>query len=259
MFRFIRHWLDRRVLARHAIPAHAWRQAFDQLPLLDHLDEAERERLRALAVLFLHRKSIDGAHGLEITRQMSLVIALQACLPILQLGLDAYHGWSSVVVYPSGFVSERVERDEYGVEHRVSEDLSGEAWLQGPVILSWDDTEHAGLEDGYNLVIHEFAHKLDMQNGRANGFPPLHADMDAGVWTRVFSEGFERFVAACERGEDTGIDCYAASSPAEFFAVLSETFFEQPGLLAARFEAVYRQMSQYYRQDPLARLRDKRH
>lgn len=253
MFRFIRHWLDRRVLARHSITATEWEHAFADLPLLDHLSDAERERLCELAVLFLHHKSIDGARGLDITRRMSLVIALQACLPVLALGLECYQGWSGVVVYPSGFVSERVERDEYGVEHYVSEDLSGEAWLQGPVILSWDDTAHAGYEDGYNLVIHEFAHKLDMQNGRANGFPPLHSDMDAGNWTRALSAGFERFQALCERGEDIGIDCYAASSPAEFFAVLSETFFEQPELLVQRFEDVFVQMRLYYRQDPLAR------
>ena len=254
MLRFIRQWLDRRLIERHSITAAEWQLAITHLPLLDHLDETEHKRLRELAVLFLHRKSIDGAHGLEITRHMALVIALQACLPVLALGIEAYDGWSSVVVYPSGFVSKRVERDEFGVEHHVSESLSGEAWLEGPVILSWDDTEYAGIEDGYNLVIHEFAHKLDMQNGSANGFPPLHEGMDGDDWTRAFSEGFDRLQQLCEHGDEIGIDCYAVTSPAEFFAVLSETFFEQPEILHQRFAAVYAQMKLYYRQDPLARL-----
>ena len=254
MLRFIRQWFNRRVLERHSITGAEWQRACAVLPLLDHLDDAEREQLRELAVLLLHRKSIDGAHGLEISRHMALVIALQACLPVLALGVEAYDGWSSIVVYPSAFVSERVEYDEYGVEHHVSEDLSGEAWLQGPVILSWDDTAQAGYEDGYNLVIHEFAHKLDMQNGRANGFPPLHDGMDSAEWTNAFSDGFNRFQALCETGEDVGIDCYAATSPAEYFAVLSEIFFEQPEVLVERFEDVYEQMKRYYRQDPLARL-----
>jgi Mlc titration factor MtfA (ptsG expression regulator) len=255
VLQIIRNWLDRRVLERSTITPLEWDAAFDALPLLDGLSAEEKGGLRRLAILFLHRKSIEGAHGLEITRAMALIIALQACLPVLRLGLETYDGWTTVIVYPSGFAPERVIHDEYGVEHHVRDELSGEAWEQGPVLLSWDDTEHAGDVDGYNLVIHEFAHKLDMQNGDANGFPPLHRDMDAKTWTRVFSDGFDDFQRRCERGEYCGIDCYAASSPAEFFAVLSEVFFERPDLLQRHYAAIYQQMRQYYRQDPLARLR----
>ena len=121
-------------------------------------------------------------------------------------------------------------------------------------MLAWDQTEYAGYVDGCNLVIHEFAHKLDMQNGVANGFPPLHPEMDRDAWTRAFSTGFENFQRHCARGEDIGIDHYAASSPAEFFAVLSEIFFERPGLLRRHYGAVFEQMKRYYRQDPLLRL-----
>ena len=255
MFRLIRDWLERGVLERSTITQADWDAAFRSLPLLDRLADEEKVRLRRLAILFLHRKSIAGAHGLEITRPMALIVALQACLPILELGLDAYDGWTTIIVYPSGFAPERVIYDEYGVEHYVRDELSGEAWEQGPVLLSWDDTEYAGYEDGFNLVIHEFAHKLDMQNGDANGFPPLHRDMDPKAWTRIFSEGFEDFERCCERGDDLGIDCYAASSPAEFFAVLSEIFFERPDLLQRHYAAIYQQMRRYYRQDPLARMR----
>ena len=253
MFQLIRKWLDRRVIRQSPITASDWSSAYDSLPLLRGLGADDRRRLQELAILFLHRKSIVGAHDLVITRPMSLIIALQACLPILALGLDSYEGWSTIIVYPSGFAPQRVVHDEYGVEHHLRDELSGEAWHRGPVILAWDETEHAGLVDGYNLVIHEFAHKLDMQNGEANGFPPLHREMDASAWTRSFSAGFEDFERRCERGEDIGIDCYAATSPAEFFAVLSEAFFERPDLLRHHYADLYQHLRQYYRQDPLSR------
>jgi Mlc titration factor MtfA (ptsG expression regulator) len=255
MLRFIRNWFDRRAAKRAPIPIADWDSAFAALPLLEHLNSQEKQQIQLLADLFLQRKTITGAQGLEITRRMTLIIALQACLPILAIGLEPYAGWTSIVVYPSGFAAQRVVTDDYGVEHRVRDELLGEAWQQGPVILAWDVTEYAGYEDGCNLVIHEFAHKLDMQNGVANGFPPLHREMDIESWTRAFSAGFEDMQRHCDRGEDIGIDCYAASSPAEFFAVLSETFFERPDLLQRYFGAIYAQMRQYYRQDTLARCR----
>lgn len=254
MLAYVRNWFDRRIVERSPIAPADWEAAFAALPLLDGLDAGERQRLRELVILFLHRKAFDGAHGLEVTRAMQLLIALQACLPILELGLDCYAGWETVIVYPSGFAPEHVFTDEYGVEHRTRDELSGEAWERGPVLLSWDDTEDAGQLDGYNLVIHEFAHKLDMQNGEANGFPPLHPDMDPAEWTRIFSQAFEDFGRRCERDEDLGIDEYASSDPAEFFAVLSESFFERPDILSRRYPAVYEQLRRYYRQDPLPRI-----
>ena len=251
MFDSIRNWLDRRVLERTEITALQWDAAFSSLQLLDRLTAREQQRLRELAILFLHRKTVTGAHNLVITQDMSLVIALQACLPVLELGLESYTGWSTIIVYPSAFAPQRLVRDEYGVEHQVADQLLGEAWQKGPVILAWDKTRYSGYVDGCNLVIHEFAHKLDMQNGEANGFPPLPRDMDIQTWTRVFSAGFEDFQQRCARGEDIGIDCYGASSPAEFFAVFSEIFFERPDLLQRYFGSVYEQLKLYYRQDPL--------
>ena len=254
MFRFIRNWLDRRTIAQTSITPAEWGAAFASLPLLDGLSGQEKSTLQELTILFLQDKSIAGAQGLVITQAMSLIVALQACLPVLALGLESYSGWSTIIVYPSGFAPQRVVRDEYGVEHHTQDHLSGEAWQRGPVVLAWDKTEYAGYVDGCNLVIHEFAHKLDMQNGVANGFPPMHPDMDRDAWTRAFSTGFEDFQRHCARGEDIGIDHYAASSPAEFFAVLSEIFFERPGLLRHHYGAVFEQMKRYYRQDPLLRL-----
>lgn len=203
----------------------------------------------------MHRKAFEGTHGLVVTQPMVLMIALQACLPILKLGLEGYEGWHSVIVYPSGFAPERVIRDEYGVEHHVQSNLAGEAWHRGPVILAWDEASQAGVIDGHNLVIHEFAHKLDMQNGEANGFPPLHEGMVAKEWTEVLGMAYEDFCRSCNAGENIGIDYYASTSPAEFFAVLSEVFFERPEIIHRHYAAVYEQLKQYYRQDPLARLR----
>jgi hypothetical protein len=131
--------------------------------------------------------------------------------------------------------------------------MSGESWLAGPVILSWADAELRG-KSGYNVVIHEFAHKLDMLNGDPNGFPPLHAGMDREGWSRAFSAAYEDFRGRVERRDVTAIDPYASESPAEFFAVLSEAFFETPGAVRAEYATVYDQLSAFYRQDPAARL-----
>lgn len=254
MFRFIQNWLDRRILDRSAVTSAQWSEAFDALPLLRGLSAEEKQGLQRLAILFCDRKVFESTHGLVVSHPMKLIIALQACLPVLKLGLQGYEGWVSVIIYPSGFAPKRVIRDEYGVEHYVQSNLAGEAWHRGPVILAWDEAEHGGIIDGHNLVIHEFAHKLDMQNGEANGFPPLHTGMDSIAWTEALSTGFEDLQRKCSAGLDIGIDCYAASSPAEYFAVSSEVFFERPDVLQRYYAAVYEQFRQYYRQDPLARL-----
>ena len=252
MFRFFRNWRDRRILRRFPVTEAQWQAAFAQLPLLDGLSADELLRLRELVPLFLHRKSLEAAQGLVLDDHKALVIALQACLPILNLGLDWYDGWVSIVVYPEAFRPVRTMVDEYGVEHRSQDALSGEAWGRGVVILSWADTEHAGVIDGHNLVIHEFAHKLDMLNGAANGFPPLHAGMDARHWSETFSHAYANF----QHHQHQGIDPYAATDPAEFFAVLSELFFERPEVLHHHYPEVYALMQQFYRQDTLARFRD---
>ena len=254
MFHLFRNWLDRRIIQRSTITSTQWAEAFTSLPLLHGLAADEKQTLREMAILFLHHKAFEGAHGLAVTQPMALIIALQACLPILKLGLDSYADWYAVIVYPAGFAPKRVIVDEYGLEHHVQSNLSGESWQRGPVVLAWDETERAGIIDGHNLVIHEFAHKLDMQNGQANGYPPLHAEMNAATWVEAFSIGYEDFQDNCRRGKHIGIDCYAASSPAEYFAVLSEVFFEQPSVLQKHYAAIYEQLRQYYRQDPLARL-----
>lgn len=255
MIKFIRSWLDRGIIARSTISAAQWEAAYAQLPLLRGYSAAEKKALTELAILFLHRKVFEGAAGFVVTPAMTLIIALQACIPILKLGLDCYDGWISVIVYPAGFAPKREQRDEYGVVHSVQTHLSGESWQRGPVVLAWDATEHAGVIDGHNLVIHEFAHKLDMQTGSANGFPPIHPEMSSALWFETLSAGFENLQDRCRRGLATEIDCYAATAPAEFFAVLSEVFFERPDVLLHHYPAICHLFQQYYRQDPLTRLR----
>jgi len=253
MFEWYRRWRRQRILQRSAISAAEWQQAFARLPLLDSLDAGERTRLRELATLFLHDKQLQGVGTVQLSRDMLLIIALQACLPVLALGLAWYDGWRTVLVYPDDFAIERREMDESGVVHQVHHQLAGEAWQDGPVILSWNDLREAGAIDGYNLVIHEFAHKLDMRNGVANGFPPLPADMAVADWTSAFAAAYGNFQARVRAGH-APFDAYGATSPAEFFAVASEVFFERPGLLRHHYPLVYCQLQAFYRQDPLSRL-----
>ena len=254
MFGRLKNWRNRRILRKARFGERVVTTALASLPFLEQLDQQQRQRLVELAILFCHEKRFEGAHGLDITDHMRLFIALQACLPILELGLDCYRGWVSIIVYPAAFAPERLIVDEDGVEHVERRDLSGEAWQQGPVILSWEDVEYPGWAEGVNLVIHEFAHKLDMQNGEANGFPPLHRGMDTEIWSATLQAGFDDLQLRCDADEEALIDCYAANSPAEFFAVLSEVFFMRADLLQYSYPQIYQQFRLYYRQDPLARI-----
>ncbi len=228
-----------------------WRKAL-ALPLFDRLDEDERGRLRTLAERFIQEKTFSAAAGAEIDGAVCASIAVQAALPVLNLDLDSYGRWQEIIVYPAGFVPEREEMDEAGVVHHVRHPMSGEAWEGGPVVLSWEDVRWSGLCDGFNVVIHEFAHKLDMANGAANGLPQLHSGIRAEEWSAAFVPAFDDFCRRVGAGEETAIDPYAAESPAEFFAVLTEYFFELPEVLHADYPAVFDQMRRYYRQDPLA-------
>lgn len=250
MFKAIRNWLDRRVIRQSDIPENVWQSAFAQLPVLNRLTGDERARLRDLAILLIHKKQFTGARGLHTDQPKQLLIALQACLPILNLGMSWYRNWRSIIVYPENFATEATMVDEAGISHKVRRALSGEAWERGPVILSWSDTVDAGEIDGSNLVIHEFVHKLDMLNGRANGFPPLHNGMSKRVWTSTFSDAFEDFTGRLFDGDTAGIDPYAGHSPAEFLAVLSEVFFERPELVHDLYPEVHEQMVLFFRQNP---------
>lgn len=217
---------------------------------------AERAKLRDLVRLFLATKSITAAGGHTLDDAMRVSIAAQACILVLELGIDYYDGWEEVIVYPDEFFPEQTWTDEAGVVHTERVGRLGEAWLKGPVVLSWADVARAGDADVANVVIHEFAHKLDMLNGSANGFPPLHRDMRRRAWSTAFEDAFHHHGVRVRRRENTAIDPYAAESPAEFFSVASEVFFEMPDVLADVYPAVYEQMRLFYRQDPLRRVRE---
>ena len=247
MFRFLRP-------ERAAFTDASWHSVRRSLPIVATLPDPDAARLRALAEVFLRTKSLEGAGGFELDEESRVLVAAQACVPVLELGMEAYTGWRSVIVYPGGFVSRGTSVDETGVEHEWEEPRSGESWSHGPVVLSWEDVAASGRLEGYNVVIHEMAHKLDMLNGDANGFPPLHAGMDGATWYRAFSEAFEDLCARVDAGERTDIDDYATEGPDEFFAVTSEYFFEWPEALVACYPKVYAELRAFYRQDPMERV-----
>jgi Mlc titration factor MtfA (ptsG expression regulator) len=246
-------WRRSRILQHTTLDAALWRATVERYPFIHALSDEELARLRELVVLFLHDKSIQGAAGMAISRAVRVAIAAQACVLILNLGLHYYRGWVEVIVYPDEFVAEYDYVDDAGVAHRVQEPMTGESWERGPVLLSWADAQEAGKGTAYNVVIHEFAHKLDMLNGEPNGFPPLHADMSRERWSSALAAAYEQFCREVDSGRELDIDEYAAESPAEFFAVISEVFFESPASVRQLYPEVYTQFSQFYRQDPAAR------
>ncbi len=242
-------WLQQRYGRRATIPDSLWQESLAGFPYAAALPAPDRERLRQQAGQFLRAKTFEGAGGLVVTDAMRLAVALQACTLILNLDLAYYAGWQAVILYPGDFRVAREQMDEDGVVHQWSEILAGESWQQGPVILSWDTASLP--EDGINVVLHEFAHKLDMRNGPADGYPPLPPTINPDDWAHDFQQAYDDFTRAVDRNEAVRLDAYAAESPAEFFAVLSETFFLQPQEVRDDFPAVYDRLRSFYRQDPL--------
>ena len=256
LFAALRRYRRKRILRNAALPDALWRDACDALPFLAAYTADEMAGLRDLVVLFLDAKSIVGAQGHDVTPLQRTIIGIQACVPVLNLDLALYDGFENIVVYPGEFVPGWEYEDEYGVVHRQDDALAGEAMHGGPVVLSWPDVEASADWDSaqMNLVIHEFAHKIDMRDGDANGCPPLPDGQSRDDWQRVMREAYADFCARVEAGEETAIDPYAAENPGEFFAVLSEVFFAEATLLRGEYPAVYREFARFYRQDPAARL-----
>jgi Mlc titration factor MtfA (ptsG expression regulator) len=256
LFDAIRRWRRARVLASAAIPDALWDAAVAALPLLAIYHPAELVRLRAEVVLFLNAKSIVGAGGHQVTPLQRVIIAIQACVLILNLDHDWYDDFESVIVYPDQFEPGWEYEDAAGVVHRQQGPLAGEAMSRGPVMLSWPDVA-AGADwtaAGMNLVIHEFAHKLDMRSGEADGCPPLPRGMSAQRWKATFDAAYAHFSARVQLGRRTLIDPYAAEHPAEFFAVLAEVFFADPRCLRNEYRALYELFAEFFGQNPAARI-----
>ena len=247
-------WLRHRQEPAH-VPDALWQTVVSALPFLVSLSAEEQLRLRRLADDFLASKEFTAAGGLALSDAICVSIAAQGCLPILNLGLDYYRGWVGVIVYADEFIIPRSVEDEFGVVHEYQELASGEAWDGGPLLISWRDAQMAG--SGYNVVIHEFAHKLDMLNGEANGIPPLPPEIARNDWQQVLLASYDDFCSLVDEadaaGRDTVFDPYASENPGEFFAVMSEAFFETPALLRDEYPAFYAQLTVFYRQDPASR------
>lgn len=249
IYRLYRQWW----LKRHPISDELW-LPLTTMPILRGLKASELQRLKVLAAWFLHTKSISPVKDIEFSDPMRLVLAVQAVLPILNLGFDAYDDWQEIIIYPSQFVTPTSERDRHGFVHEGEQVLAGQARSDGPVLLSWHDVMEAPWQDGFNVVIHELAHKLDMRNGFPNGNPPLHHGMNQDHWQAAFSHAFIDLQHKARSDEYSPIDLYAATTPAECFAVCSEVFFEDPHTLFDTYPAVYEQLKLFYRQDPKTRL-----
>lgn len=235
--------------AASPVPDALWTQVIGDTPWLTALPAAGHRRLRSLVEAFLACKEFHGAGGMVLCDEIMLSIAIQACLPILRTGIDSYRHWVGIVVYPGEFLVEHPEMDESGVMHDGARTLLGEAWHGGPVVVSWHEHAMAGV----NVLVHEFAHTLDMANGEADGFPPLPADMSRSDWAQAFSAAYDTLCRQVDHGLPTAIDPYASEHPAEFFAVASEAFFETPERLHAAFPAVHGQLARLYGLDPLTR------
>jgi Mlc titration factor MtfA (ptsG expression regulator) len=273
----VMRWLQK-ILPRDKprIPQPLWRQCIARLPFLQRLPAGDLERLKQLSENLLDKKTFTGAGGLEMTDEIAVMIAAQASLPVLNLTLDLYRDMAGIIVYPSEFIVPHAEMDEAGVMHEWQAPVAGEAVdVGGAVVLSWEDIENVDAP-GYNVVIHEFAHKIDMGDGAPNGCPPFlaayHEGMSHTEWQRTFCAAYEDFSARVDELDNRlpadpsspedeeeyealyavlPLDPYAAGNPAEFFAVASEAFFILPRPLAAAYPEVFRLLGRYYRQAPL--------
>ena len=262
MFSWLKAKRRERALAVHALLDSEWNAALNELPFLDHYDSVILTRLRLLTTLFLVEKSIvsgatSGAHVLDVTPHMRILIAVQACLLIVGQGASVvaamtdFDGWENVVVYPGDFPRTQDFEDDAGVVHRVDEPIAGESWEGGPVLLSWPAVEAGYDESGMALVIHEFAHKIDMLDGVVNGVPPLRGPTRSAFSTAI-NAAYEDFCRRVDLGEKTAVDPYAAEFIEEFFAVMCEVFFAEPELLLHEYPTYYNVLRSYFKVDPIA-------
>jgi Mlc titration factor MtfA (ptsG expression regulator) len=251
----------KRLLERSPIDEELWAWAVKEHRIFRPFPTEDLGRLRELATIFLAEKIFRPVGGAVLDEELKTSIAAQACLPLLGLDIDWYSDWSTIIVTPREYDVRKREVDEAGVVHEYDDEFAGESFDLGPVALSRVDIEASGWGDGYNVVIHEMAHKLDGRDGAFDGCPPLHRDMDQAAWKRAFTAAFEDLRARIERPAPRNsharrrrrgprIDEYAAESPDEFFAVACEYFFEKPQLLVSEYPDVYSQLALFFKRDP---------
>ncbi len=253
MFAAWKNWRDARRVRKMGYTREEWEAAVGDWPLMARFEGQERTALFDLSLRFLARKSIASGGGFAHTDAIWLKVATSACVSILYLGLHWYDGWYTVMLYEGAFIPNRPPLSEDGVVHAQGPVLAGEAWHQGPVILSWDAICDACAPDNRasNVVIHEMSHKLDMRRNGANGRPPLHTGMNPKQWHDTFTACWEELLSDYQHHRPMPVDVYALTGPGEFFAVCSEAFFEGPDQLYKDWPALYRLLAQFYRQGEL--------
>ncbi len=249
-------WIERRRqrLRDQPFPA-AWRDILRRrVPYVRALPADLQRQLKAHIQVFLAEKAFIGCQGLVITDEVRVTVAAQACLLLLNRPTDYYPKLRQVLVYPGAFVVNELRGDGSGVLQDERRVLAGQSWTQGQVILSWQDVLEgaADTHDAQNVVIHEFAHQLDQEKGHANGAPLLPSRQRYQRWSQVMRHAFNRLQAHAQAGLPSLFDHYGASDPAEFFAVVSETFFERPVELSEQWPELYRELREFYRIDPLS-------
>ncbi len=239
-------------IQKRAFP-ESWHQTLtDRLPFVARVPLAEQEQLKFLIKVFLADKEFYGCAGQEINDDIRVTVAAQACLLLLNQDRTPYPDLDSILIYPSTFVATREFANELGLVSTNHIAILGQSWSQGKVVLAWDNVKKGvmNLQDGQNVVLHEFAHQLDHESGSTNGAPVLNTRGAYRSWAHVFSEEFEELQKDAVRGRHSLLDHYGATNPAEFFAVATETFFERPKEMAAYHQELYQQLKDYYKLDP---------
>lgn len=245
-----------RTLERRAIPEPLWQLTLARFPFLAAREAGDLIALREMTTLFLAAKEFTGAGGFTVTDEVAVAIAAQACLPALKLGLHWFDRFVGIVVHADAVVARRETEDLDGIVHAFDEELSGEAMSGGPVMLAWRDVDDAGESAaiGYNVVVHEFAHVIDMRGGVTAGAEQARHDSnsDRGRWLHALAGEYVSFTALVEADEDTFLDPYGAEAIEEFFAVAAEALFVAPAELRAEQPRVYSLLAEFFRQDPAA-------
>ncbi|WP_286267855.1 zinc-dependent peptidase [Thalassotalea atypica] len=231
-----------------------WRKIIQQrMPYFKQMPADLQLQLKQHIQVFVHEKNFVGCNGVIITDEIKITIAAQACLLLLNRKTDYYPKLQTILVYPRAFIKQQQNTNGVGVQSIQQKVLAGESWEFGKVVLSWQDTI-VGAEipdDGQNVVIHEFAHQLDQENGKANGAPILGKAQSYAQWSAAFSTQFSLLQKQAAQGHPSLFDHYGASEPAEFFAVASEVFFERSQQFYAQFPTLYQQLREYYHVDPV--------
>lgn len=234
-----------------------WDAILDRtVPIVARLPEWDRAELKRLIQVFVAEKVFEGCGGLEITDEIRVTIAAQACILLLHRETDVYPKLVTILVYPGAYVSEMPVHSPQGVVTEGPQGRLGEAWTTGVVVLSWDDVRlgASDVRDGHNVVLHEFAHQLDQEDGTADGAPILEHRSQYGAWARILGAEYEALRKNAEAGRKSVLDSYGATEPAEFFAVATECFFEKPVQLKKKHPELYEELKLYYEQDPVRDL-----